>query len=140
VIDLLALAGGTKDTASDLGYVVRTDDAGQVSRYPVNLNVLTNSNEPPPTWTLRGGDRLVVPRAEHFSVEGEVSAPGRYRIEPGMTVMQAIARAGGITARGSEHRIQLKRAEKPGQYKTLHANLGDPVKADDIIRVKEALF
>jgi len=81
-----------------------------------------------------------VPRAEHFSIEGEVASPGRYRIEPGMTVMQAIARAGGITERGSERRIQLKRVGKPGQYQTVHAKPGDPVQPDDIIRVKESIF
>jgi polysaccharide export outer membrane protein len=140
IVDLLALAGGMKETASDIGYVLRSDDTGHINRYPVNLNLLTDVAGAPPTWTLRGGDSLVVPRAEHFSIVGEVATPGRYRIEPGMTVMQAIARAGGITERGSERRIQLKRADKPGQYKTVNAKPGDLVKADDIIRVKESLF
>lgn len=140
IVDLLAQAGGMKETASSTGYVLRRDDAGHVTRYPVNLNVLTDTGDSQSTWTLLGGDSLLVPRAEHFSVEGEVATPGRYRIEPGMTVMQAIARAGGITERGSEHRIELKRADKPGQYKTIHAKPGDLVQADDIIRVKESLF
>jgi polysaccharide export outer membrane protein len=141
IVDLLAQAGGVKETASDVGYVVRSDDTGHVNRYPVNLNLLTEIKDGPPTWTLLGGDSLLVPRAEHFSIIGEVASPGRYRIEPGMTVMQAIARAGGITERGSERRIQLKRAaDKPGQYQTLHAKPGDLVKAEDIIRVKESIF
>jgi polysaccharide export outer membrane protein len=140
VVELLAQAGGLKDTGSDTGYVLRKDDAGHVNTYPVTLNLLPDSKDAPLTWTLRGGDSLVVPHAERFSIEGEVTTPGRYRIEPGMTVMQAIARAGGITERGSEHRIQLKRANKPGQYQTLHPKLGDLVKADDIIRVKESIF
>jgi polysaccharide export outer membrane protein len=127
-----------KETASDIGYVLRKDDTGHVSRQPVNLNILTDANDEP--LTLLGGDSLVVPRAEHFSIEGEVATAGRYRIEPGMTVMEAIARAGGVTERGSERRIQLKREEKPGQYRTIHAKPGDLVKANDIIRVKESLF
>jgi polysaccharide biosynthesis/export protein len=138
IVDLLAQAGGMKETAADIGYLLRKDDTGHISRYPVNLNVLTDAEGAPPN--LLGGDSLLVPRAEHFSVEGEVTTPGRYRIEPGMTVMQAIARAGGITERGSERRIQLKRVDKPGQYRTIHAKPGDLVKADDIIRVKESIF
>lgn len=140
IVDLLAQAGGAKETASDVGYVLRTDEAGHVSNHPFNLNVIPDVNDPQPTWTLLGGDSVVVPRAEHFSITGEVTTPGRYRIEPGMTVIQAIARAGGITDRGSERRIQLKRADKPGHYQTIKAKPGDLVKADDIIRVKESLF
>jgi polysaccharide export outer membrane protein len=140
LIDLLAQAGGVKENASDIGYVLHTDDAGQITRHPVNLNVVKDNQDAPATWTLVGGDSLFVPRAEQFSVEGEVTAPGRYRMEPGMTVIQAIARAGGITARGSERRIERKRAEKPGQYQTTRAKPGDPVKAGDIIRVKESIF
>ena len=140
VVDLLAQAGGVKESASDTGYVLRSDDAGHINRYPINLDVATDAQGASPAWTWAGGDSLVVPRAEHFSIQGEVTTPGRYRIDPGMTVLQAIARAGGITERGSEHRIQVKRAGKPGQYQTIHAKPGDLVKPDDIILVKESIF
>jgi polysaccharide export outer membrane protein len=140
IVDLLAQAGGAKETAADIGYVVRTDESGHVSRYPINLSVIRDIPDAPSTWVLQGDDSLIIPRAEQFSIEGEVVTPGRYRIEPGMTVTQAIARAGGITERGSEHRIQLRRADKPGQYQTIHTKPGDLVKAGDIIRVKESIF
>jgi polysaccharide biosynthesis/export protein len=140
IVDLLAQAGGMKETASDMGYLLRSDDTGHTVNYPIKLNMANGSKEAPPTWVLQGGDSLVVPRADHFSVIGEVTTPGRYPLEPGMTVIQAIARAGGITERGSERRIQVKRADKPGHYQTLSAKAGDPVMADDIIRVKESLF
>ena len=42
---------------------------------------------------LRGGDELFVPKAERFYIYGEVTSPGMYSIEPGMTVIEAIARA-----------------------------------------------
>jgi polysaccharide export outer membrane protein len=138
ILDLLAQAGGMKDTAADLGYILRKDDDGRLNRYPVNLNVLADGKEASPT--LLGGDSLLVPRAEHFSIEGEVATPGRYRIEPGMTITQAIARAGGITERGSERRIQLKRAVTAGQYQTTRPKPGDLVQPNDIIRVKESIF
>ena len=140
LVDLLAQAGGTKETASDIGYVVRKEESGELSRYPVNLDAIKEIPDAPSTWTLVVGDSLVVPRGEQFSIVGEVTSPGRYRIDPGMTVLQAVARAGGITERGSERRIQLKRTEKPGQYRTLHAKPGDPVKPGDIILVKESIF
>jgi polysaccharide biosynthesis/export protein len=140
LVDLLAQAGGAKETAADIGYVVRSDESGELSRYPVNLDVIKDTPDAPSTWTLLSGDSLVIPRAELFSIGGEVTSPGRYRIDPGMTVLQAVARAGGITERGSERRIQVKRAEKPGQYKTIHAKPGDLVKPNDVIFVKESIF
>jgi polysaccharide export outer membrane protein len=140
IVDLLAQAGGMKETASDVGYVLRSDDSGHISRYPVNLNGLTDLKDALPTATLLGGDSLVVPRAERYYVYGEVTTPGTYRIEAGMTVIQAIARAGGVNERGSERRIQIKRLGKNGQYQILHPKPGDPIQADDIIRVKESIF
>ena len=140
VVDLVALAGGTKDNASDVGYVLRSDAAGHVNRYPINLSGLTDFGDSLPTATLLGGDSLVVPRAAQCYVYGEVTTPGAYRLESGMTVLQAISKAGGVTARGSERRIQLKRAAKDGHYEITRAKPGDLVQPDDIIRVKESIF
>jgi polysaccharide export outer membrane protein len=139
VVELLAQAGGLTEAAADVGYVLHRDEAGHLNRYPVNLDVMAEGADAPPP-NLSAGDSLLVPRAEMFSIQGEVASPGRYRVEPGMTVMQALARAGGVTERGSERRIQVKRVIKPGQYKTMSMKASDPVKAGDIIRVKESLF
>jgi len=141
IVDLLAAAGGVNDTAADVGYVMRSDEAGHVERHPVNVNMVRDSEAASTNWTFIGGDRLVVPPADLFYIEGEVTSPGKYRIEPRMTVLEAITRAGGITEKGSERRVQVKRKlDKPGQYRTLHARTGDLVQAGDIIRVKESLF
>jgi polysaccharide export outer membrane protein len=140
ILDLLALAGGVKESAAEFGYVLRKDDSGHVSRYTVRLNGLADSKDALPMSTLLGGDSLVVPPAEHFYITGEVTMPGKYYIEPGMTVMQAILHAGGITERGSERRIELKRMASNGQYKVIHARPDDPIQADDVIRVKESIF
>jgi len=137
---LLAQAGGVKETASDVGFVLRSDESGHISRYPIKLSGFTDIKDALPTSSLLGGDSLVVPRAEHYFVLGEVFTPGKFSIEPGMTVIQGIARAGGINERGSERRIQLKRLGKNGQYQVVHAKPGDPIQADDIIRVKESIF
>jgi len=63
-----------------------------------------------------------------------------YRIEPGMTIVQAIARAGGVTPRGSSTRFELKRKDAAGVEHVVKGKLSDPVQADDVIRVKESLF
>jgi polysaccharide biosynthesis/export protein len=140
ILDLLASAGGAKETASETGFVLRSDDDGHVNRYPIKLDGLTDFRDVLPNGALMGGDTLLVPRAEHYFVAGEVTAPGRFSIEPGLTVIKAIARAGGVNERGSERRIEIKRLGKKGKYETIHPKLTDPVLADDMIRVKESIF
>ena len=140
IVDLLAQAGGVKETASDVGYVLRSDENGHINRYPIKLNGLSDIKDVLPTPTLLGGDSLVVPRAEHYFVLGEVVTPGKFPFEPGVSVIQGIARAGGINERGSERRIQLKRLGKDGQYRVVPVKPGDPIQVDDIIRVKESIF
>jgi polysaccharide export outer membrane protein len=140
IIDLLAQAGGLKETASDVGFVLRSDENGHVNRYPIKLNGSVDIKDALPTLTLLGGDSLLVPRAENYFISGEVVAPGKFPLEPGLTVIQAIARAGGINERGSERRIELKRLGKNGEYQKVHVKPSDPIQAGDIIRVKESIF
>jgi polysaccharide export outer membrane protein len=140
IFDLLAQAGGTRETGADLIYLMRADTAGHITRTPINLKGLTDNSVSMPDLALRGGDVIYVPRADQFYVEGEVQAPAMYRLEPNMTVDQAIARAGGVTARGSLHRIEIKRRDSRGQQVSSGAKLGDRVLANDVIRVKESLF
>jgi polysaccharide export outer membrane protein len=69
-----------------------------------------------------------------------VTSPGMYSIEPGMTVIQAIARAGGITPRGTERRVEVKRTAKDGSTVITKTKANDTVQANDVLRVKESLF
>jgi polysaccharide export outer membrane protein len=63
-----------------------------------------------------------------------------YRVEPGMTVTQAIARAGGVTARGSRKRVEIRRKGPDGREQTFSARPDEPVQANDVLRVKESIF
>ncbi len=140
IFDLLALAGGALESSADEIFLLRPDAAGNVQRYPINLKGLDDAKKSIPTQALRGGDSIFVPRAEQFYIYGEVTSPNKYKVEPKMTVIQAIARAGGVTPRGSENRVDIKRLSANGKYVTVKAKLNDLVKADDVIHVKESIF
>jgi polysaccharide export outer membrane protein len=140
IFDLLAEAGGVTDNASDVVYLLRPDKDGNELRYEIDLKGLAKGNRPVSAQSVKAGDSLYVPRAEQFYIYGEVSAPGKFRVEPGMTVIQAIARAGGLTPRGSQRRVEVKRLMPDGTYTTSKAKLDDAVHADDVIRVKESIF
>jgi len=139
VFDLLAQAGGTTEESADVIYVSRQDAEGKITRFAIDLKALDAKSAPEAT-RLQSGDEITVPRAAQFYIYGEVTSPNKYRIERGMTVVEAIARAGGITPRGSDGRVEIKRIGKNGQYAILRAKHSDLVQPDDVIRVKESIF
>lgn len=144
LLDVLAQAGGIGDDGADYVYVLRPDGAGAVRKLTVKLPGLAGVGGTPGgnmvLERLQGGDTLYVPRAERFYITGEVTAGAMYRLEPGMTVLEAIARAGGVTQRGSQSRIEIKRLTQDGRYVSFHGKLTDKVQPDDVIRVKESIF
>ncbi len=140
VLDVLAQAGGTSENGADVVVLLRQDKSGKVIRTPINLRGLNQAGTALPTLTVRGGDSVFVPVAEQFYINGEVHAPNAYRLDPGMTVLQAIARGGGITRSGSSNRIEIKRRTADGTYVTRDGSLSDAVQANDVIRVKESFF
>ena len=125
--DVIAAAGGIAATGSDTVSVLRDGAEHKV-------DVLAKP------FPLQGGDTVNVERAPLFYIYGEVTRSGAYRLEPNMTVMQAIAAGGGVTPRGSERRLKMRRPNDQGKLLETDAKLQDRVRADDVIIVKESLF
>jgi polysaccharide export outer membrane protein len=73
-------------------------------------------------------------------VYGEVTHGGSYRLEPGMTVMQALSLAGGVTPRGSEKNAKLRRKRTDGTWIETPARPTDLVGADDVVFIRESIF
>jgi polysaccharide biosynthesis/export protein len=142
VLDLIAQAGGASEKGADIVYILRPDGAGGLKRFPVNLKGTMDSRESTPAilQTLQGGDSIFVPVAEQFYIEGEVRTPAMYRLEPGMTVVQAIARAGGVTERGSASRVKIRRKGPKGDYVVISGKAAETIQADDVLTVKERIF
>lgn len=73
-----------------------------------------------------------------FYVLGEVNSPGSYPYVAGMTVLKAIALAGGYTYRARESRVEIIRASNPDKQITVDTTT--VILPGDIIRVKERFF
>lgn len=125
--DVIAAAGGIAEGGADLVTLVRD---GKSQKLPVIAKGVY----------LKNGDTIHVDRAPVFYIYGEVARSGAYRLEPGMTVMQAIAAGGGITPRGSDRRLKLRRPDTKGKFVERDIGLQDVVKADDVIYVRESIF
>jgi len=68
-----------------------------------------------------------------------VKSPGGYGVEPGMTVLQLLSLAGGLTDRGSDGRIKIQRTVK-GKKTEIKAKLSDTVQPGDTIIVPDKFF
>ena len=143
ILDLLAEAGGATDKGSDTVYILRPDSSGALQRYPVDLKGAMNIQDgstPAAFQTLRAGDSLFVPAAAQFYISGEVRTTGVMRLDSGMTVLQAIAKAGGVTERGSPRRVSIKRHTPQDTYIVISAKPEEKIQPDDVITVKERIF
>jgi len=99
----------------------------------------TTTREARPNELLQSDDVVYVNQAL-FYIYGEVQRPGQFRVESGMTFVQALATGGGVTPRGTDRGIRVSRRDDEGKVKTFEVNANDPVFADDVIYVKERLF
>ena len=127
ISDVIAAAGGIVAGGSETATVIRNGESQKV-------NALAKDFE------LKAGDTVYVDRGPTFYIYGEVTRAGAYPIQPGLTVMQAISLSGGITPRGSERRIKLRRAGPDGQVKEYDAKPTERVQANDVIYVRESIF
>ena len=136
--DFIALAGGVGPTGSDEVTII-TSRGGKPEKIEVDLAEMFRRGDLSRNLALEPGDTIYVHKAPMVYVYGEVQKGGAYRVEPNMTVMQAIAMGGGITPRGTERGIKISRRE--GQdVKRIDAGLNTPVQPDDVIYVRESLF
>lgn len=139
VSDMLAAAGGTTPTGDDVLIVTGQRD-GKPFRKVIDIPGLFLNAKSDEDIVVTGGDTLYVNKAPMFYIYGEAQRPGPYRIERGMTVMQALAQGGGPTVRGSQNRLKLHRRDASGKVVETTPNLNDPVRPEDVIYVRESLF
>jgi polysaccharide export outer membrane protein len=72
---------------------------------------------------VRPGDLVLVPGGGEVMVIGWVHAPGRFRVSPGMTVLEAIASAGGALYTADQSDVHLIRTDPSGTKQTLRINV-----------------
>ena len=136
----LARAGSLTQTAGREAVIVRTPRrAHKLGEDPepevikIDLADLQSGNMSL-NIALVDGDTVNVPKAQSVFVSGEVKAAGAYAVEPGMTVLQVLTLAGGVSDRGSDGRIKILRMVD-GKQKEVKAKLSDIVQPGDTIVV-----
>jgi len=92
------------------------------------------------------GDYLINPSVQvdvvsyrPFYIHGEVKNPGAYSYQPGMTIDQAVALAGGFTPRASKSKIFIKKLVNQ-KITNQKVGLTSEISAGDTITIEQSFF
>ena len=149
LIEALAAAGSTTTNASTEVLIVRPRDSSaaapltpdQVDRANVSRVSLSDLQlgKLSENVALMEGDTIFVPKAEKFFVTGQIRTPGAYTYERGLSVLQAISLAGGLTEKGSNRRIKVIRNVN-GKKVEQGINLEDSIQPGDTLVIPQRLL
>ncbi|MBM3778631.1 MAG: hypothetical protein FJW23_10415 [Acidimicrobiia bacterium] len=145
LLEALAQAGYTTANAGSQVLVIRSGTGGggaaagsaAESNNAIRANLADlQAGRMATNVVLQEGDTVLVPPAEKFYVTGHVRAPGAFTHEPGMTVLQAVSLAGGVSEKGSTRGIKIQRVVD-GEKRELNVEMTDTVEANDTIIVRQ---
>lgn len=136
---MLSTAGGIAQTGSETVVITGTRD-GKPFRTVIDIGESFLRDKPEKDILMAGGDTVYVPRAEVFYIYGEVQRPGSYPLQRDMTVLEALAQGGGLTARGTQRSLTIFRHAEDGKVVKIKPMMNDPVLQNDVLNIGEALF
>lgn len=93
---------------------------------PININLDSLSRgkyERYLQMPARAGDIIMVPGGGEVLVQGWVEKPGSYKITPGLTILGAVAAAGGAGFPADTGSVELIRTDKQGKKTSVVADL-----------------
>ena len=118
VVDVLALAGGLNELADRNIVIERRGDPD----HPVHYNLANDGVVALQTSVLvYPGDTVMVPKAGIVYVLGDVNRPGGFVMDNNsteLTLLQALARAGGVSRTAKQGHAKLLRKDATGYHET----------------------
>jgi polysaccharide export outer membrane protein len=154
ILDIIALAGGISENAGKELLLIRKSSANKTDlTYKINLEELFSKGNPVLNKTIQEGDVINIPidKVMNIYVLGAVNNPGALAVKQSenITVLQAIAKAGGFSERAARTRVKIVRQLASGKKSTIKINVKDIIngkKEDmllqegDVIVVPETFF
>lgn len=151
VLDLVSRAGGVLETGGKTWVLVRRGNRPSEKTEPpllIDANRLLRRGEKQLNIAVEDGDTLFVPKSDGVYVYGEVKKPGVVLYRDGLTVLQAISLAEGLSARANPGKVQIIRTDEGREQKIrvdLDAIVDDArrdvvLKPEDIIVVPESFL
>jgi polysaccharide export outer membrane protein len=130
LLQAIAQAGGLTSQAMNELYIYRAGPDGGQDRIAVKIEDLTSGGKQDLNITLQPKDVVMIPIDQTFNVfvYGEVRSPGAisFLSSKKITLLQAIAQAGGVTEWAKKNKIVIKRQDrKTGKEIKIRVNLKD---------------
>lgn len=123
----ITIAGGIREDGLYGKVKVRRkqgERAGYETIVEANLDKGIIENNEVEDMLLQPDDIVIIERNETYFIEGEITVPGQYVLESGMTVGRAITLAGGIAEGGLHGKIKVRRErEESHGYEDIEVNL-----------------
>lgn len=153
LLQMISQAGGFKENAANEIYVLREGQDGNTASISIDLEDLLLNGNQRLNIPLQPNDVINVPVDKLITIYvfGQVRNPGalQVKISKKITLLQAIAQAGGLSENASKRGVIVKRKDKGGKETNLRVNLNDiikgkrkdiPLREGDVVIVKESIF
>jgi polysaccharide biosynthesis/export protein len=115
--DTLAMAGGLNDTASRTVSIVHAADPRQIIHVTLNVGAQTPGSIQEGRMEILPGDSIFVARSGIVYLVGELMRPGGFQVEHNnrLTLLEAVALAGGLTRTAKANQSRLIRRSATGR-------------------------
>jgi len=132
LLQIISMAGGFSETAGNEIFILREGPDGVTSSVAIDLkDLLVNGNQTL-NIPIEPNDVINVPvdREIRVFVMGRVNKPGaiKAKLSEGVTLLQAIADAGGLAEGAKESAVMITRKDKAGKEQKIKVNLKDIMK------------
>jgi len=132
LLKIISMAEGFSETAGDEVFILREGPDGRTSTITIDLkDLLVNGNQAL-NIPIEPGDVINVPVDKEIRVfvMGRVTRPGavKAKLSEGVTLLQAIADAGGLAEGAKKGAVTVTRKDKSGREQKIKVNLNDILK------------
>jgi polysaccharide export outer membrane protein len=152
LLEAITAAGGLAPNHGRTAYILRHADNGLSDQVAIDLDDLLVRADPRVNVPIFPNDLINIPATLEVTIYflGEVAQPGAltFKSTERLTLLTAVARAGGLTARAGR-RIKIRRQDAAGKaqeiqvdYKRVMAGKDPdvPLREGDLVLVKESFF
>lgn len=147
---VLSQAGGPKKEAGEELVVIRPgrrvdraltlEEAAKAKEQIIQANLRdVLAGDQKNNIAIHDGDTVIVAKMPYFFVMGEVKTPGKYNLERGTTVLNAISMGGGLTPLAAPKRTKITR-EQDGRKVEIPTTMEMLVLPGDTIVVPQSFF
>lgn len=132
LLQIISMAGGFSENAGNDAFILREGPDGKTSTIIIDLKDLLGNGNQALNVTLEPNDVINVPvdREIRVFVMGRVTRPGAVtaKLSEGLSLLQAIADAGGLAEGAKESAVLITRKDARGKEQKIKVNLKDIIK------------